>query len=146
MNLDLDTALKVLGLLLIVPGTLLSRAKLRAMRLENLKAELDILKQLDPTTHDHALVKASVDRKLRDIYGVAPLFWMRRVRTDKMIYQYTRTGLFINWAIILAPAVGFSYWTYSLAIHLSPFALVTGAVALLSYTLILVGPDRSPDG
>jgi len=47
MEFNLSIALKIAGLVILVPGMILSRAKLKSLRFDILKKELDILNSIE---------------------------------------------------------------------------------------------------
>jgi len=85
----------------------------------SIKADLEMLKMLEPSDPSYALIKQHIDTSIKQVYLVAQ-------KPERKIYDIR--GLIIG--ILLS--AGFSYWTYDLATraNFSWWSLLTGFFAL----------------
>ncbi|MBU2521942.1 MAG: hypothetical protein KKI12_04390 [Proteobacteria bacterium] len=153
MEFNLSIALKIAGLVILVPGMILSRAKLKSLRFDILKKELDILNSIEEGNIYYASIKKSVETKLEQFYSpqaihILPsnIFFRKKheTPTNSKKYVYSSTELFINWLFILGGLIGFIFWTYKLIVGGSWWALLTGYVSIFFILLAMTGPDDTP--
>ncbi len=132
---------------------LLSRAKLKSLRFDILKKELDILNSIDEGNVYYASIKKSVEKKLEQFYTpqtihILPsnIFFRKKKETDidSRRYDYSSKELFINWLFILGGLIGFIFWTYKLIVGGSWWALLTGYISIFFILLTMKGPDDTP--
>jgi len=127
-GLDWDLILKALGFVVAVVATYLQIRNLGFATRASLKTDLEILKLIDSADPNHAKVKRTVDARIQALYDDGPDGPSSR-QAERWAYGIGG-GLW---------AVGFAYWTITLAQPFSWWSLLTGYLALAGLALIGMG-------